>query len=185
MKNVSSYFGGSPARRLLHSVLGWVATVHVGDLQAIAQATGKKEAFIKGQYEETGDLGTVAVSARMTQRIMFPLPPLTILGVFKSFKSIAILQGERSQERKRQMIGKLLVSSKGHEAGFIVRSLQGKLRIGLAEQTVLVALAHAIFLQQDGGAAASQGKLAEGLENAAQIVKQVYGNCPSFNQVCF
>lgn len=37
------------------------------------------------------------MQSRTTQRIMFPPPPLTIAGVFKSFKEIATTEGKSSQ----------------------------------------------------------------------------------------
>lgn len=55
--------------------------VRPGAVQALAAATGRSEAKVKKDYEESGDLGTVAAAARATQRTMFPTPPLTIPGV--------------------------------------------------------------------------------------------------------
>lgn len=63
------------------------------------------------------------------------------------FREISQTEGAKSTEKKRGMIQKMLVAAKDVEAGFLVRSLQGKLRIGLAQATVLTALAHAILLQ--------------------------------------
>jgi hypothetical protein len=61
-------------------------------------------------------------------------------------------------------------------------ALQTKLRIGLAEQSVLVALGHAVQLHQ-GGSSDKDGKLADRLERAAQLVKQAYSECPSYDVV--
>lgn len=59
---------------------------------------------------------------------------------------------------------------------------QGKLRIGLAEQTVLQALGHAIVLQHDG-AKNHDGGLAGRMETGAQKVKQAYSECPSYDKL--
>ena len=61
---------------------------------------------------------------------------------------------------------------------------QSKLRIGLAEQSVLTALAHSTLLERIG-AKDKDGKLADHLEHATQIVKQAYSECPSYDVVRF
>lgn len=51
--------------------------------------------------------------------------------------------GDNAQARKVDIIKSIMVRCQGSEAKYIVRSLQGRLRIGATETTVLVALAHA------------------------------------------
>ena len=60
--------------------------------------------------------------------------------------------------------------------------LQGKLRIGLQEQGLLTALAHAVRLEREG-VTNKAGDLAQRLEEAAQVLKQVYSECPSFDEL--
>ncbi len=64
---------------------------------------------------------------------------------------------------------------------YIVRSLQGKLRIGLAEKTVFVALAHAVVLTSEnyiGGpiSSALEAKMAR----ANEILRSVHAEVPNF-----
>lgn len=158
----------------------------IGDatlIRALAEATGRTEARVKADLEATGDLGKVAASARAMQRTMFKLPPLTVASVHAGFRGIALTSGAKSAEKKRGLIKKLLAASGEMEAGYIVRGLQGRLRIGLAEQTVLTALAAAVEMEGVGGAALDGGALANRLERAAAAVKRAYSQCPSYDEL--
>ncbi len=158
----------------------------IGDatlIKCLAEATGRKDESIKADYREAGDLGSVAMASRATQRMMFPPPPLTVSGVLKQFRAVATTDGEKSVERKKGMIKKLLVSSKDCEAGYVIRSLQGKLRIGLAQQTVTMSLAHAIVLSGDAAKSKKGAELADALGEAFDVLKQVFSECPTFDQI--
>lgn len=120
-------------------------------LKALCQTTGTSIALLRSRYKEVGDLGDVASSARTTQKTMFPPPPLTARKVFSELRAIAKAAGKASQEIKKGIILKLLVASTSkNEVKFLARALQGKLRIHLADKTVLIALAAAFTLEKLG-----------------------------------
>jgi ATP-dependent DNA ligase len=63
----------------------------------------------------------------------------------------ANVTGSQSQKWKVDKIKSLLVRAKGCESKYIIRGLQGKLRIGLAKNTVLASLSHAVMLTKPQG----------------------------------
>ncbi|KAI3989583.1 hypothetical protein MKX01_036192 [Papaver californicum] len=85
------------------------------------------------------------------------------------------VSGQKSQEKKRNHIKELLVAASDCEPLYIIRLLQSKLRIGLAEQTVLVALAQA--------AAYSERPKDPPIEEAVKAIKQVYSVHPKYDTI--
>ncbi|EEP75911.1 DNA ligase (Polydeoxyribonucleotide synthase [ATP]) [Uncinocarpus reesii 1704] len=166
-------------------------------MKAIGESTGRSLAVIKTDQHEIGDLGLVAAKSRSNQPTMFKPKPLTVRGVHESLLAIAKVQGHGSQDKKIGGIKKLLSSADAGTAGkiditkdkggpseakYIVRFLEGKLRLGLAERTVLVALAHAMVsheIEVKNGKAPSTEQLAKG----EAILKQVYSELPSYEVI--
>ncbi|KAF9913655.1 hypothetical protein BX616_009765 [Lobosporangium transversale] len=152
-------------------------------MKAIAESTGREMKKIKADYAEIGDLGAIAMNSRSNQPTMFKPKALTISHVFKTLKDIASLSGNSSQKQKVDKIKLLLVSCRNKEAKYLMRSLEGKLRIGLAERTVVVALAQAIVLSRPDIKKLSKEKLQVELEDAASVVKSVYSELPCYDLI--
>ncbi|XP_042403363.1 DNA ligase 1-like isoform X2 [Zingiber officinale] len=156
----------------------------IGDaslIKALAEAYGRKEEQVKKQLKELGDLGLVAKASRSSQKVMFKPQPLTISKVFNTFRAIAKESGKDSQDKKRNHIKGLLVAATDCEPQYLVRLLQSKMRIGLAEKTVLVALAQASVFSETNQNQHSQAQ--PDFEEAGRIVKQVYSVLPIYDKI--
>uniref|UniRef100_A0A8C5PCT0 DNA ligase n=1 Tax=Leptobrachium leishanense TaxID=445787 RepID=A0A8C5PCT0_9ANUR len=160
-------------------------------MKAIAQATGRQLDKIKTETQEKGDLGLVAECSRSNQRIMFKPPNLTAFGVFNKLKEIAKLTGNASMNKKIDIIKGLFVACRHSEARFITRSLGGKLRIGLAEQSVISAVAQAVCLTPpcqvyppsvlDAGKGMSSEARKAWIDEKAMILKQTFCELPNYD----
>ncbi len=157
-----------------------------GDLGLVAMAS-------RGSWSISAILMSLQNSKNRQKTLAKP-KALTIPFVFSNLKEIALTAGNsvtlfysqhnqwclmpafQSQSKKVAIITKLLAACQDFEAKYIVRSLEGKLRIGNAERSVLVSLAHAAVLAEKEriGQKWSNEKLAARLEEGSNVMKGVY-----------
>lgn len=132
-------------------------------MKAIGESCGRSMDKIREDQREIGDLGMVAMKSRNNQGTLFKPKPLTIKSVHQGLLEIATVKGEGGHGRKVAGINKLLAAAKGDEAKYLVRGLEGKLRTGLAENTIIVALSQAqiVHEMEAKGKKASVGMLTE------------------------
>ncbi len=111
-------------------------------IKAISQAYGVDKNEVLRDFKRLGDLGTVAkeLAAKRTQAVLASAP-LTVERVHETLDEIARASGARSQEAKIGLLAGLLADATPKEAKFIVRTVTGKMRLGIADMTILDALA--------------------------------------------
>ncbi|EMD01234.1 hypothetical protein BAUCODRAFT_21163 [Baudoinia panamericana UAMH 10762] len=168
-------------------------------MKAIGETTGRSLKIIKEDQQKIGDLGLVAAKSRQNQPTMFKPKPLTVRGVHEGLMKIATVEGQGSQQRKVDGIKKLLSSAdvslaKGQtvdinkdkggpsESKFIIRALEGKMRLGLADKNLQVALSHAIVaheVSKDGKKVPTEADLKKGEE----VFKSVYNELPAYEVI--
>jgi len=107
--------------------------------RALAEAYGVSAQRLQQLLRTTGDLGITAerIAGTMGGRAM------PILQVFNRLNEIACASGKGSQQQKCFLLAQLLRSASSLEAKYIVRTILGSHRIGVAEMTFLRALAEA------------------------------------------
>ena len=118
-------------------------------IRAIALATGASDAAITQAWKTSGDLGTVAEDflIRRSQAAL-TTETLTVGKVYDNLKGIATTTGTGSQDRKLRLLAELLTDARPNEAKYIARIVVGKMRLGVADMTIVDALA-ATFTTKD------------------------------------
>lgn len=111
-------------------------------LRAIASSSGRNLVDVERLYQKTGDLGDAAEEAMKSkgQSTLYS-EPMTVERVYSTFDRVARTAGAGSQELKLRLISSLLNDASAQESKYIIKFVMGQLRLGIADYTVLDALA--------------------------------------------
>lgn len=110
-------------------------------LRALVKTLGASEADVIQLQRKLGDLGLAAEEViRKRKQRSFDSDRLTVTRVYQAFEKIAKSAGAGSQEQKLGLLGELLHAASPVEGRYLVRLVSGKLRLGVADQTLLDAL---------------------------------------------
>jgi len=115
-------------------------------LRAVSSATGLSSEKVYSTYIKYGDIGTAAEELLKTkgQGTLFS-ERLTLKRVYDTLLRVARQSGSGSVELKLKELGSLLNDATPTEAKFIMRTVTGELRLGVADYTVLDAAASAFL----------------------------------------
>ncbi len=155
-------------------------------IRAVAKSAGHRIRDIEADLRITGDLGETAQRflEKKTQVSFFP-KPLTVERVYETLDKMANSTGSGSVDLKIGLLAGLLSDASPKEAKYIVRTVTGSLRLGIADMTVLDALAIAFgggketreHLERAYNISSDLGKVArtvaeEGMESIKQFKVQ-------------
>ncbi|KKK66744.1 hypothetical protein LCGC14_2961000, partial [marine sediment metagenome] len=113
-------------------------------IKAISKSSAIPIKKIEEEYRKSGDLGHAAsIILEQKAQTTFVVEDITVERVYETLFKIAKLEGARSQDMKMKYISSLLNDANPLEARFILKILLGTLRLGIAENTVMDALATA------------------------------------------
>ena len=111
-------------------------------MKVLEKSTSMSKVRIQEEYKKTGDLGEVTKIA-LSNKIQTTLVKdrLTVERVYSTFEDIANTTGHGSVDIKIAHLSGLLSDCTPLEGKYIIRTLTGILRLGVADYTVLDALA--------------------------------------------
>ena len=111
-------------------------------IKALARASGRKQNEIKEDLQKSGDIGETSqkLLAKKKQTSFFQ-KTLTVQHVYATLDKMAKITGSGAVDSKMALLAGLLSNASPREAKYIMRTVTSKLRLGIADMTVLDALA--------------------------------------------
>lgn len=114
---------------------------------ALAEACGAPASELNEELNAVGDLGLVAEARIGAAMAASSTTPLTLASLHAALLSLEAQTGVGGATRKTTQLSALLQQSSPVEAKYVVRSIRGKLRTGLGDQSLRAALAQAAAAQ--------------------------------------
>ncbi len=115
-------------------------------IKAITRATGNETEKVISLFKKNGDLGNVVLNMldKSKQNSLFS-KPLSVEYVFSSLRKLPEIVGDGAIDKKLAVISEMLINAKPIEAKYIVRTIIGDLRIGVADAVILEAINYCFF----------------------------------------
>ena len=111
-------------------------------IRALASLSGLKEATIETELVKKGDLGKIGEELlRNKKQVSLLSEELTVKKVYGSLLKISKASGGGSQTRKLQILLDLLQNADPVEVRYLLRIVTGKMRIGVADMTIVDSIA--------------------------------------------
>ena len=118
--------------------------------ETLIRITGLKKAKVESLVQSLGDIGLAAeeAMAKKTQSGFFSRQ-LSVVDIYNGLDNIARRSGTGSSKQKMDLLGSLLTDSSPLGARYLSRMVEGKLRMGIGDMTILDALAQAFTGSKD------------------------------------
>ena len=111
-------------------------------IKALTRASGRKVSEILIDLQKTGDLGqTSEIQLTKKKQSTFFSKTLTVEHVYETLDKMAKTTGSGAVDTKTAVFAGLLSDASPKEAKYLIRTVTGNLRLGIADMTVLEALA--------------------------------------------
>ena len=111
-------------------------------IKALSRASGQSENVIQAELEKSGDIGeTSEKQLSKRKQSTFFTKKLTVERVYETLDKLAKTSGSGAVDTKMALLCGLLTDASPKEAKWIIRTVTGNLRLGIADMSVLDALA--------------------------------------------
>ncbi len=111
-------------------------------IKALSRASGQSENVIQADLQKSGDIGeTSEKQLSKRKQSTFFTKKLTFERVYETLDKLAKTSGSGAVDTKMALLCGLLTDASAKEAKWIIRTVTGNLRLGIADMSVLDALA--------------------------------------------